>query len=103
MAVSFNATMIDKRRLTLKQGDSGVQVSFNLGANYVGWTPKFVAKASYAAAAYAIEPKIGFWTDAATGQGFVVLDSADLAAAGELIAEVQVSNGANRLTPLEIA
>ena len=101
MAVSFSATMIDKRRLTIKQGDTP-RISFNLGSDYTGWTPKFGAKEGYKSSTYSISPKIAVWSDSATGQGYIDLDSSDTSLAGDFIAEIQVSLGNQRLTPLEI-
>src|SRR3990172_8655689 len=72
----YTAVAVQSREVVIVQGDTP-RLTFDLDADYTGWTIKFGAKAQVADAAYVIAVKDGVWTDAGLGQGYVDLTAAE--------------------------
>lgn len=95
----YEATAMQSREVRIVRGDTP-RITFDLGADYTGWTIKFGAKANLSDTTYAIAVKDGTWTDASKGQGYVDLTSVETANAGVLIGELELRNGDQRLTAI---
>lgn len=96
----YTATTIQQREVRVVAGDTPT-ITFDLGADYSGWTAKFAAKASPDDQAYAMAVRECAWTDATAGEGYVTLSAADTAAPGVYRGEIELSLGAARLTALQ--
>ena len=84
----------------IMRGDSPV-LPFSLGDDFSAWTPWFGAKESTGDTTYAIGPKECSWADGSTGKGAVVFTAAETdLPQGRYLAEVELRNGEQRLTPL---
>lgn len=97
---AYTAVALQSKEVTIVRGDTP-RIVFDLGADYTGWSPKFGAKASAADTAYVIAVKDGAWTAEATGVGYIDLTAAETATAGRLYAELELRNGASRLTAVK--
>ena len=99
--VVYSATAMQDRDVVIVQGDTP-RVTFNLGKDYSGWTPYFGAKAKLSDAAYAIGPQAATWIDGGVkGHGYVDLTAAQTAKCGKLFSEIELRNGAQRLTAMK--
>ena len=95
----YTATAIQDREVIIVQGDTP-RITFDLGANYAGWTPRFAAKDSLTDDSYFIAPKECTWTTATGGMGYVELTASETALRGKYHAEIELSQGAQRLTAM---
>ncbi len=95
----YEATALQSREVRIKRGDTPT-ITFNLGADYTGWTPWFASKITIRDTEYAIEPKEATWIDASTGQGSVTLTAAENATTGLFNAEIELRSGDSRLTAM---
>ncbi|MBI5634862.1 MAG: hypothetical protein HZA15_15450 [Nitrospirae bacterium] len=96
----YTAVASQAREVVIIRGDTP-RITFDLGAAYSGWTPKFGAKASPSDTAYVIAVKDATWTDATAGEGYVDLTAAETATVGKLSAEIELQNGTQRLTAIK--
>jgi hypothetical protein len=96
----YTATAVQKRTVEIIRGDTPT-ISFNLGADYTGWTPYFGAKSALADTTYAINPKSGSWVNAALGTGTVELTATETATAGQYYAEIELRRGESKLTAMQ--
>ncbi len=97
---AYSATILQNRTVEIVQGDTPT-LTFDFNTDYTGWTPYFGAKSKLADEDYAIDPKAATWTDAAEGQGYVVLTAADTATVGKFLGEIELRNGDSRHTPIK--
>lgn len=96
----YSATITQGRELRIIRGDSP-NIPFDLGEDYTGWEAWFGVKELFTDATYVIGPIQATWTDAAAGHGYVPLTAALNDTDGSFHAEIEVRNGAARLTPLQ--
>jgi hypothetical protein len=97
---AYTATATQQRTITVIQGDTPT-ITFDLGSNYTGWSGRFAAKASASDAGYAIPVRAAAWVDATRGTGKITLSSADTAATGRYLAELELSGSGQVLTALK--
>lgn len=98
---AYTAVAAQSKEISIIRGDT-IRITFDLGTNYsAGWTPKFGAKSNPADTAYVIAVKDATWTDATKGQGYVDLTSTETGAVGRLYGEIELRNGAQRLTAIK--
>ena len=96
----YTATALQGREVVIVRGDTP-QITFDLGADYTGWTPRFGAKAALGNTDYIIDPKDGSWSDASKGQGYVALTALETATTGRFFAEIEIRKDAQRLTAMK--
>ncbi len=95
----YTATAIEFQTVRVVQGDTPT-ITFNLGADYTGWTAEFGA--SLAPGGPLVMPvRNATWTDAALGQGNIALTAADTATPGSYYAELKLLNGSTVLTAIK--
>lgn len=96
----YTAVASQSREVVIIRGDTP-RITFDLGADYTGWTPKFGAKAKPKDSAYIIAVREATWTDATKGQGYVDLTAADTATSRTLFGELELVNGDQHLTAMK--
>lgn len=96
----YTAVATQSKDVSIVRGDTP-RITFDLGADYTGWTPRFGAKASPVDTSYVIAVKNATWTDASKGQGYVDLTATDTAASGKLFGEIELVNGTQHLTAIK--
>ena len=95
----FNPITAITETLVISRGDSR-RLTFDLGADYTGYTIHFGARAAKTDTAYTMAERTGTWTTIASGHGYVDLTVTDTATVGTHYAEVELRKDALRLTVL---
>lgn len=95
----YTAVAVEQQTVRVVQGDTPT-LTFNLGANYTGWTAEFGA-ALPLGGALVMPVRNAAWTNAAQGQGNIALTAADTARPGSYYAELKLLNGAQVLTAIK--
>jgi hypothetical protein len=99
---AYSVQALNGRAISIMRGDTPT-IPFNLAEDYNGWSAWFGAKGNYADTVYVIGPVECVWDDIAHGLCHVPLTTIDTASTADLVAEVELRNGAQRLTPLQFA
>jgi len=93
------AYALSAQSLAVVRGDS-FRLTFNLGADRTGWTPRFAMRKKVSGA-YVVSTKNAVWINATIGTGYVDVTAAENVVLGEMEGEIELSNGAERNTALK--
>ena len=95
----YTATAFQYADVRIVKGDTPT-ITFDLGADYTGWTVWFGAKENLSDSTSFITPRQASWTDVANGVGQIVLTSVETGTAGNYYGEIELRSGSQRLTAI---
>ncbi len=94
----YSAVATQYQSIKIVQGDTP-SITFNLGANYTGWTPEFAASPA-PGSPLSMPLRNAAWTSAALGEGQIALSASDTATPGIFMGELKLVNGSQVLTAM---
>lgn len=96
----YSAVAVQDKEVKIVKGDTP-RIIFDLEENYTGWTVWFAAKEKMSDTSYAIDLREVTWSDASLGQGYIDLSASDTNIIGKFFAELELKQGAQRLTAMK--